>query len=70
MIKQLWRWVLLPLILIAIGAVIVVYTVNNPTDSLVARALTYKTSLKSPAATLTLMIVSMAGAIVFGVWLG
>jgi osmoprotectant transport system permease protein len=70
MIKQLWRWVLLPLILIAIGAVIVVYTVNNPTDSLVARALTYANVIKALQRHLTLMIVSMAGAIVFGVLVG
>ena len=70
MFKQLWRWVLLPLILISIGAVIVVYTVNNPTDSLVARALTYENVLKSLRQHLTLMFVSMIGAIVFGVLVG
>lgn len=70
MVKQLWRWVLLPLILISIGAVIVVYTVNNPTDSLVARALTYENVLKNLRQHLTLMIVSMIGAIVIGVLVG
>jgi len=70
MAKQLWRWLILPLILIAIGAVIVVYTVNNPTDSLVARALTYTNIMKGLRQHLTLMIVSMAGAIVFGVLVG
>ncbi len=70
MAKQLWRWVILPLLLIAIGAVIVVYTVNNPTDSLVARALTYENVMKGLRQHLSLMIVSMAGAIVFGVLVG
>ncbi len=70
MAKQLWRWLILPLILIAIGAVIVVYTVNNPTDSLVARALTYTNIMRGLRQHLTLMIVSMAGAIVFGVLVG
>ncbi len=70
MTKQLWRWVILPLIFIAIGAVIVVYTVNNPTDSLVARALTYENVMKGLRQHLSLMIVSMIGAIVFGVLVG
>jgi len=70
MTKQLWRWVILPLIMIAIGAVIVVYTVNNPTDSLVARALTYENVMKGLRQHLSLMIVSMIGAIVFGVLVG
>jgi osmoprotectant transport system permease protein len=70
MAKQLWRWVILPLLLIAIGAVIVVYTVNNPTDSLVARALTYENVMKGLRQHLSLMFVSMAGAIVFGVLVG
>lgn len=70
MTKQIWRWVILPLILIAIGVVIVVYTVNNPTDSLVARALTYNNVLKGLREHLMLMVVSMIGAIIFGIFAG
>ncbi|MDW7739500.1 MAG: ABC transporter permease [Bacillota bacterium] len=70
MTKQLWRWVILPLILISIGVVIVVYTVNNPTDSLVARALTYNNVLKGLREHLQLMVVSMFGAIIFGILVG
>jgi osmoprotectant transport system permease protein len=70
MLREIWRWVLLPLLLIAVGVVIVVYTVNNPTDSLVARALTYDNVLKGLRQHLMLMVVSMFGAIVIGVLVG
>ena len=70
MLRNLWRWVILPLILIGIGLVIVVYTVNNPTDSLVARAVTYDNVLKGLREHLGLMVVSMFGAIAVGVFVG
>lgn len=70
MFRQLWRWLLLPLLLIAVGVAIVVYTVNNPTDSLVARALTYENVFKSLHQHLMLMVVSMIGAITVGVLVG
>ncbi len=70
MLEKLWRWFLLPLLLLAVGVSIVVYTVNNPTDSLVARALTYENVLRGLREHLVLMVVSMAGAIIFGVLVG
>lgn len=70
MFRELWRWLIFPLLLLSIGVLIVFYTVNNPTDSLVARALTYSTVLKGLQEHLSLMIVSMAGAIVIGVFVG
>ncbi len=70
MAKTLFRWLFVPLLLIAAGIVISVYTVNNPTDSLVARALTYDSILKSLREHLWLMLVSMIGAIVVGVLVG
>lgn len=60
----------MPLLLIAVGVAIVVYTVNNPTDSLVARALTYENVFKSLHQHLMLMVVSMIGAITVGVLVG
>lgn len=67
MLRKIWKWVIIPLLLIAIGVVIVIYTVNNPTDSLVARALTYSNVIKALREHLGLMLVSMVGAIVVGV---
>jgi osmoprotectant transport system permease protein len=57
-------------LLIAVGVAIVVYGVNNPTDSLVARALTYENVLRGLRQHLMLMVVSMFGAIVIGVLVG
>lgn len=70
MLHQLWRWLLLPLLLIAVGVVIVIYTVNNPTDGLVARVLTYDNVFKALREHLMLMFVSMIGAIIVGVLVG
>lgn len=70
MLREIARWVLLPLLLITVGVVISVYTVNNPTDSLVARALTYENIIKSLQEHLMLMLVSMIGAIIVGVLVG
>ena len=70
MAKTLFRWLFVPLLLIVIGVIISVYTVNNPTDSLVARAITYENILKALSEHLWLMVVSMFGAIVVGVLVG
>ena len=70
MLRDIWRWGILPLLLIAVGVAIVVYGVNNPTDSLVARALTYENVLRGLHQHLMLMVVSMFGAIVIGVLVG
>lgn len=70
MLRHLWKWLILPLLLITVGAVIVYYTVNNPTDSMVARALTYDNVIKALRQHMTLMLVSMFGAIVTGVLIG
>ena len=70
MLRDIWRWGILPLLLIAVGVAIVVYGVNNPTDSLVARALSYENVLRGLRQHLMLMVVSMFGAIVIGVLVG
>ncbi len=70
MLEQFWKWLLVPLILIAIGVIIVIYTVNNPTDGLVARALTYDNIFTALREHLGLMVVSMFGAIIVGVLVG
>ncbi|OPL09323.1 MAG: ABC transporter permease [Firmicutes bacterium ML8_F2] len=70
MLRKVWKWVIIPLLLIAVGVVIVIYTVNNPTDSLVARSLTYSNVFRALREHLGLMLVSMFGAIVVGVLAG
>ncbi len=70
MLRELWRWIILPLLLVGAGVVIAVYTVNNPTDSLVARMLTYDNILTALREHLMLMLVSMIGAIIVGVLVG
>jgi len=70
MLRTFWRWLILPLLLITVGFVITIYTVNNPTDSLVARALTYSNVFEALNQHLMLMLVSMIGAIIIGVAIG
>ncbi len=70
MLQSLYRLVLVPLFLILVGVVIVIYTVNNPTDGLVARMLTYDNVLTALQQHLMLMLVSMIGAITVGVLVG
>ncbi len=68
--NKFFRWAVIPLLLIAAGVVIVIYTVNNPTDGLVARALTYQNIMTALQQHMGLMFVSMFGAIVVGVLVG
>ncbi|MFO8192895.1 MAG: ABC transporter permease [Bacillota bacterium] len=67
MFRKLGKWVIIPLLLIVVGVVIVIYTTNNPTDSLVARSLTYSNVFKALREHMGLLLVSMVGAIVVGV---
>ncbi len=66
MFRNLWKWIIIPLLLVTVGIVIVIYTVNNPTDSLVARVLTYSNVLRALSEHMSLMLVSMFGAILVG----
>ncbi len=59
-----------PFILIAMGVFLVVYTANNPTDSLVARMLNYSNIFKALREHFLLMLVSMLGAVIVGVLAG
>lgn len=70
MLQTLYKLVLVPLFLVIVGVVIVVYTVNNPTDGLVARMLTYDNVIRALREHLMLMLVSMIGAITVGVLVG
>ncbi|OPL09056.1 MAG: ABC transporter permease [Firmicutes bacterium ML8_F2] len=67
MLRKLGKWVIIPLLLIVVGVVIVIYTTNNPTDSLVARSLTYSNVFKALREHIGLLLVSMFGAVVVGV---
>ena len=64
------KWLVIPLLLIAAGFAITVYVVNNPTDSMVARALTYDNVLKALREHIMLLLVSMCGAMVVGIVTG
>ncbi len=70
MLQTLREWLAVPLVLAAAGAAIVVYSVNNPTDRLVASYLTYGKVMDSLSEHLWLMLVSMIGATVVGVLVG
>lgn len=64
------KWLVIPLLLIAAGFAITIYVVNNPTDSMVARALTYDNVLKALREHIMLLLVSMCGAMVVGIVTG
>lgn len=64
------KWLVVPLLLIAAGFAITIYVVNNPTDSMVARALTYDNVLKALREHIMLLLVSMCGAMVVGIVTG
>ncbi len=70
MLRNIFKWLVIPLLLIALGVIITIYVVNNPTDSMVARALTYDNILKALQQHLGLLLVSMIGAIVIGIFVG
>jgi osmoprotectant transport system permease protein len=70
MLRNLWKWFIIPLLIAAAGVAIVIYVVNNPTDSLVARSLTYNNVLKALREHINLLLVSMAGAVIAGVLIG
>ncbi len=67
MLRTLWVWIGIPLIMIGIAAVIVIYSVNNPTDSIVARMLTYERVFRVIREHMGLLLVSMTGATIVGV---
>lgn len=67
MLRTLWVWVGIPLIMIGIAAAIVIYSVNNPTDSIVARMLTYERIFRVIREHMGLLLVSMIGATIVGV---
>ncbi len=67
MLRNIWVWVGIPLIMIGIAAAIVIYSVNNPTDSIVARMLTYERVFRVIREHMGLLLVSMTGATIVGV---
>ncbi len=68
--RNIFKWFVIPLLLISLGVIITIYVVNNPTDTLVARALTYENIFRALREHLGLLLVSMAGAIVVGISVG
>ncbi len=67
MSQKLWKWLFVPLLMIAVGMAIVAYTVSNPTDSIVARMLTYDRVFRVLREHAALVFVSMIGATIVGV---
>jgi len=67
MLQKLWKWLFIPLIMIGIAAAVVIYTVNNPTDSIVARMLTYERVFRVIREHMGLLLVSMTAATIVGV---
>ncbi len=67
MLLTLKKWLLVPLLLTVVGVVVVVYTVNNPTDMQVANALNYETVSRSLREHMMLILVSMTAAIIVGI---
>jgi len=67
MLHKLWKWLFIPLIMIGIAAAVVIYTVNNPTDSIVARMLTYERVFRVIREHMGLLLVSMIAATIVGV---
>ena len=64
------HYLLIPVLLILAGFAIATYGVLFPTDSLVARALTYANVMLALQQHMGLMVVSMFGAIIVGVLVG
>lgn len=70
MMETFKNYLLIPILLVGAGVGIVAYTVANPTDSLVARSLTYANVMLALQQHLGLMVVSMFGAIIVGILVG
>ncbi len=67
MAREIWKWLGIPLIMIGIAAAIVIYSVNNPADSIVERMLTYDRVFRVIREHMGLLLVSMTGATIVGV---
>ncbi len=70
MLQNIWKWLIIPLIMIGIGTAIVIYAVNNPTDSIVARMLTYERIFRVIREHMALLLISMLAATFVGVAAG
>ncbi len=70
MLDTFRKYLLIPLLLLLAGFAIATYGVLFPTDSLVARALTYSNVMLALQQHMGLMFVSMVGAIIVGVLVG
>ncbi len=67
MFRTLWVWIGIPLIMIGIVAAMIIYSVNNPTDSIVERMLTYERVFRVIRQHASLLLISMTGATIVGV---
>lgn len=67
-LREKWMgWIFVPLLIFALGVVIVFYVVSNPGDSLEARMLTYPLVLRALREHMLMVIVSMALSMAVGV---
>lgn len=67
---RLIKFLIVPVILLGIGVGVVYYVVENPTDSMVARMLTYDFIITSLEKHLLMVFVSMLGAVAVGIPVG
>jgi len=67
---RLLKFLIVPIILVGMGIGVVIYVVENPTDSMVARMLTYDFIMTSMEKHLWMVFVSMLGAMAVGVPVG
>ncbi len=70
MLIRLLKFLIVPIILVGMGIGVVIYVVENPTDSMVARMLTYDFIMTSMEKHLWMVFVSMLGAMAVGVPVG
>ncbi len=70
MLNRILKFLIVPILLVGMGIGVVIYVVENPTDSMVARMLTYDFIISSMEKHLLMVFVSMLGAIAVGVPVG
>lgn len=70
MLVRVLKFLIVPVVLVAMGIGVVYYVVENPTDSMVARMLTYDFVIESMEKHLIMVFVSMLAAMAVGIPVG
>ncbi|EEG76304.1 ABC transporter permease [Dethiobacter alkaliphilus] len=69
-LSKVWVHLRTPLLLIALGAILIIYVVNNPGGAIAARALTYPNVLRYLREHVVLVIAAMVLAVLVGIPVG